>query len=142
MRGIQEGLGWTKRAWRGPRVLGVGVLSLESRIGVEIPSDHDVIPWIIEYSATIINKGQVGADGKTAYERLKGKSAKVMVPFVTFRKMCYAGAGKGVTDTGLWKLLDRLNTPDLNVVIDEVHTIYTPENDRLPVAVAKLRERF
>ena len=34
-------------------------LALESRIGVEIPSDHDVVPWIVEYAATIINKGQV-----------------------------------------------------------------------------------
>ena len=50
-------------------------LALESRIGVEIPSDHDVIPRIVEYAATIINEGQVGADGKTAYERLKGKPA-------------------------------------------------------------------
>ena len=44
-------------------------LALESRIGMEIPSDHDVVPWIVEYAATIINKGQAGADGKTAYER-------------------------------------------------------------------------
>lgn len=50
-------------------------LALESRIGSEIPSDHDVVPWIFEYAATTINKGQVGADGKTAYERLKGKPA-------------------------------------------------------------------
>ena len=51
------------------------MLALGSRIGSEIPSDHDVIPWIVEYAATIINKGQVGADGKTAYERLKGEPA-------------------------------------------------------------------
>ena len=50
-------------------------LALESRIGVGIPSDHDVLPWIVEYAATIVNKGQVGSDGKTAYERLKGKPA-------------------------------------------------------------------
>ena len=30
---------------------------------------------MVEYAATIVNKGQVGADGKTAYERLKGKPA-------------------------------------------------------------------
>ena len=41
-------------------------LALESRIGVGIPSDHDVVPWMVEYAATIVNKGQVGADGKTA----------------------------------------------------------------------------
>ena len=44
-------------------------------MGVEIPSEPDVVPWIVEYAATIINKGQVGADGKTAYARLKGKPA-------------------------------------------------------------------
>ena len=48
---------------------------MESRIGAETPSDHDVIPWIIEYAATIINKGQVSADGRTAYERRTGKPA-------------------------------------------------------------------
>ena len=50
-------------------------LALESRIGVGIPSDHDVVPWIVVYAATIINNGQVGADGKTAHERLTGKPA-------------------------------------------------------------------
>ena len=50
-------------------------LALETRIGVGISSDHDVAPWMIEYAATVINKGQVSADGKTSYERLKGKPA-------------------------------------------------------------------
>ena len=50
-------------------------LALESRIGVTISSDHDIVPWIVEHAAVIVNKGQVGADGKTAYERLKGKPA-------------------------------------------------------------------
>ena len=50
-------------------------LDFESRIGSKIPSTHDLIPWLIEYAAVLINRGQVGADGKTAYERLKGKKA-------------------------------------------------------------------
>ena len=50
-------------------------LALESRIGVTISSDHDIVAWIVEHAAVIVNKGQVGADGKTAYERLKGKPA-------------------------------------------------------------------
>ena len=48
-------------------------MALESRIGVGIPSDHDIVPWMIEYAATVINKGQVGEDGKTPYERLQSK---------------------------------------------------------------------
>ena len=46
-------------------------LVVESRIGVGILSDHDVVPWMIEYAATVINKGLVSEDGKTSYDRLK-----------------------------------------------------------------------
>ena len=50
---------------------------LESKIGMAIPSSHDIVPWLIEYAAVLLNRGQVGADGRTAYERLKGKRASV-----------------------------------------------------------------
>ena len=50
-------------------------LALESKIGEEIKSDHNIVPWIIEYAALLLNRGQAGKDGKTAYERLKGKAA-------------------------------------------------------------------
>ena len=36
------------------------------------------LPWIIEYSAFLLNRFEVGHDGKTAYERLMGKKAKVL----------------------------------------------------------------
>ena len=52
-------------------------MDLESRIKGKIPSSHDIVPWLIEYAAVLINWGQVGADGKTAYERLKGKKASL-----------------------------------------------------------------
>ena len=31
----------------------------------------------MEYTAVLLNRGQVGADGKTGYERLKGKPASM-----------------------------------------------------------------
>ena len=52
-------------------------LDLESHLGTNIPSTHDIVPWLIEYAAVLLNRGQVGADGKTAYERLKGKKAEL-----------------------------------------------------------------
>jgi len=52
-------------------------LDFESHIGAKIPSTHDIVPWLIEYAAVLLNCGQVGADGKTAYERLKGKPANL-----------------------------------------------------------------
>ena len=51
-------------------------LALEKRWGAEIPSKHAVIPWMIEYAAYLLNRFEVGHDGKTAYERLKGKRAR------------------------------------------------------------------
>ena len=55
---------------------------LESRIGVKIPSSHDIVPWLGEYAAVLLNRSQVGADGRTAYERLKGK--KTSLPGLQF----------------------------------------------------------
>lgn len=36
------------------------------------------MPWIVKYAAFLINRFEVGQDNKTAYERIKGKNAKVM----------------------------------------------------------------
>lgn len=52
-------------------------MAFELYIGEVIPSDHNVIPWIVEYVAVSINRGQVSADGRTAYERLKAKPASL-----------------------------------------------------------------
>lgn len=52
-------------------------LDFESHIGTKVPSTHDLIPWLVEYAAVLLNRGQVGADGKTAYERLKRKRANI-----------------------------------------------------------------
>ena len=50
---------------------------LESRMGCTLHSSHDLVPWLVEYAAVLLNRGQVGSDGKTAYERLKGKTASI-----------------------------------------------------------------
>ena len=46
---------------------------------------HPVIPWIVEHAAFLLNRLQVGKDGKTAYERCKGKPAKT--PGIEFGEM-------------------------------------------------------
>ena len=52
-------------------------LALESHLGSEVPSDSNLILWIIEYAAVLINRRQASSDGKTAYERLKGKACSL-----------------------------------------------------------------
>ena len=53
-------------------------LALESRIGRAIDAESCVVTFLAEYAAYLINRLLVGKDGKTAYERNKGKSASVL----------------------------------------------------------------
>ena len=51
-------------------------LDFEAKLKCKIEVTHDIMSWMIENVADIINKFKVGHDGKTAYERLKGKKYK------------------------------------------------------------------
>ena len=51
--------------------------ALEDRWGVKLEVDHVVWTWLVEYAGWLLTRGEVGKDGKTAYERLKGKAAKM-----------------------------------------------------------------
>ena len=51
--------------------------ALEERIAGKLDVDDSIWPWITEYASYLLNRLEVGKDGKTAYERSKGKSAKV-----------------------------------------------------------------
>ena len=63
--------------------------AVEEKWGVKLEVDHAVWPWLVEYAGWLLTRAEVGADGKTAYERSRGKEAKL--PGVEF--------GEGV----LWK---------------------------------------
>ena len=43
----------------------------ERNFGVEIAVSHPVSPWLIEHAVDVLNKTEVGQDGKTPWERLK-----------------------------------------------------------------------
>ena len=40
------------------------------------PTQHPIYAWLINYSSFLLSRFQVGVDGKTAWQRLKGKSYK------------------------------------------------------------------
>ena len=56
--------------------------AVEEKLGVQLHMGHAVWPWLIEYAAFLLNRGEVGHDGRTAYERTKGKQGKL--PGATF----------------------------------------------------------
>ena len=58
--------------------------ALEARLGTRVltvPREGEpssLVSWLTEYSAVLLNRYEVGHDGKTAYERLRGKKSKVL----------------------------------------------------------------
>ena len=48
-------------------------LNLEHHMHECIEVDHPILYWLVEHAADVSTKFQKGVDGKTAYERLKGK---------------------------------------------------------------------
>ena len=51
--------------------------ALGSRRGAIIDPKHPIITWVVEYAAYFLHRCEVSRDGETAYERCKGKLAKV-----------------------------------------------------------------
>ena len=50
--------------------------ALEERITVEMTDS--IWPWLVEYASYLLNRLEVGKDGKTAYERVKGKKPTIL----------------------------------------------------------------
>ena len=48
-------------------------LALERRIGAQVPCGHPIMAWLIPHGAETINRSQVSQDGRTAWERVRGK---------------------------------------------------------------------
>ena len=59
-----------------------------------------MMTWLIQHAADCLSKYQVGEDGKTAYERLKGKKfSRAVVEFG--EKVHFKKSAKGQSDNKL-----------------------------------------
>ena len=47
--------------------------SLEERIGKKLVREHMCVPWLIRHAAETIDRFAISSDGKTNYQRRKGK---------------------------------------------------------------------
>ena len=58
------------------------IRSMKSQLGerymVRIAAEHPVVAWMRSHAAHLLNCCEIGGDGKTAYERMKGKTATVL----------------------------------------------------------------
>ena len=55
-------------------------LALESRIGNKVEEHLDIVPWLIRHAAMLLNIGQRGQDGRSAWERVKGRRFNSELP--------------------------------------------------------------
>ena len=53
----------------------VMIIDLEEKLGWKISAKHPIMSWLVEHAAFVVSYIQTGADGKTPYERHKGKKA-------------------------------------------------------------------
>ena len=81
---------------------------MEWRLGERVNENHSTLPWMIRHASFIINRFNVGQDGKTPYERWKQKKFKgELVEFgekIMYLKMGSKGVNKMDCrwETGLW----------------------------------------
>ena len=52
--------------------------SLDERMGLKIDVLHPVLTWLCKFVGYMMNRMEVASDGKTPYERVKGKRSEVM----------------------------------------------------------------
>ena len=74
--------------------------SFDERYKVKVDIQHPVVTWLCDYASYLMNRLEVGADGKTAYERTKGKRAEV--------------AGLEFGEKVLWKYLPTAKMQKMN----------------------------
>ena len=51
--------------------------AIDERINTDLSGSSNVLCWLVEFAAFLINSYSVGHDGKTPYERLKGKKSNM-----------------------------------------------------------------
>ena len=70
------------------------ISAIEYGIDDTLPLDATIIPWIVRWAAICYSRYKVGKDGRTAYERLRGRTCRsVVVPFG--EKVWYKQLGDG-----------------------------------------------
>ena len=55
----------------------IRVDAFKTRVGAQIPSNHNILAWLVEFAETVVNRYEVGRDGKTPFERLRGKQSRL-----------------------------------------------------------------
>jgi hypothetical protein len=48
-------------------------MALEERLGSKVPATSNIVAFMADYAAYLVNRLEVGKNGKTSYERCRGR---------------------------------------------------------------------
>ncbi len=72
--GDSKGNGMAERAVQSiEEMVRVHKLAVEARIKERLPCTHPMMAWLVEHAADVLNRYNIGKDGRTPYQRLKGR---------------------------------------------------------------------
>ena len=54
--------------------------ALETIIGEKMEAGHPIVEWMVSHAGDTLNRYHIGSDGRTSYQRWKGKAFKKVVP--------------------------------------------------------------
>ena len=80
-------------------------IGLEARLKCKIESEWAILQWMSELAPELLNRCQVGRDGRRAYYRLQGKDSKK--PIVEFKEQVMAKPLRSKRSTRKMSLKDR-----------------------------------
>ena len=81
--------------------------ALQYKLQQPIDRNHIIMTWLVKYAATLITLFHVGKDGKTAYQRRKGKTTHpLLVEFA--EKLCSNHFQMNTTRTTSWMSASRM----------------------------------
>ena len=94
-RSDSSGNGMVERAVRSiEEMVRVQKMAFEKRVGFSLGVQHPLFAWLVEHCADLLNKLQVGKDGRTAFERLKGNRRRAeALPRATCFPLLRCGQG-------------------------------------------------
>ena len=49
--------------------------ALDSKLGKKVPAHANILLWLIEYSSILLSRYAIGRDGKTTFQRIKGRQS-------------------------------------------------------------------
>lgn len=52
---------------------------IEYNTGHKLETDDDILQWMVRWTVLVYTRFRIGRDGRTAYERLKGRKCKALV---------------------------------------------------------------